>query len=71
MRIFILNRQEYMRNIEVVDNIVQETEKLFNEYFQDDLTSYVFTADHGMSNIGNHGDGSMCHEYLVNVAIQI
>ena len=48
-----------MRNIQVVDDIVMRTEKLFREFFNDDKTAFVFTADHGMSNIGNHGDGRM------------
>ena len=48
-----------MRNIRVVDDIVMRTEKLFGEFFNDDKTAFVFTADHGMSNIGNHGDGRM------------
>lgn len=47
-----------MKNIQVVDGIVKETEKLFSDFFKDQKTAYVFTADHGMSNIGNHGDGS-------------
>ena len=51
--------KEYMRNIQVVDDIVMRTEKLFEEFFNDDKTAFVFTADHGMSNIGNHGDGRM------------
>lgn len=46
-----------MNNIRVVDNIVQETESLVSEFFGDEDTSFIFTADHGMSNIGNHGDG--------------
>jgi len=46
-----------MENIQVVDDIVKETEKLMSEYYQDDETSFIFTADHGMSVIGNHGDG--------------
>ncbi len=50
--------QEYMNNIQVVDGIVKETEKLISNFFQDNETSYIFTADHGMSVIGNHGDGS-------------
>ncbi|TFK43974.1 Phosphatidylinositolglycan class N-domain-containing protein [Crucibulum laeve] len=49
--------KEYMYNIQVVDNIVRETEKLISDFYQDEETSYVFTADHGMSAIGNHGDG--------------
>lgn len=46
-----------MNNIQVVDNIVRETEKLFLDFYGDEETSFVFTADHGMSKIGNHGDG--------------
>ncbi|KDQ23723.1 hypothetical protein PLEOSDRAFT_1094573 [Pleurotus ostreatus PC15] len=49
--------KEYMQNIQVVDEIVEQTEKLFSDYFRDDQTSFIFTADHGMSVIGNHGDG--------------
>ena len=46
-----------MENIRVVDNIVRETEILISEFYKDEDTSFVFTADHGMSTIGNHGDG--------------
>jgi phosphatidylinositol glycan class N len=46
-----------MNNIQVVDNIVRRTETLLQEFYQDEDTSYIFTADHGMSMIGNHGDG--------------
>ena len=46
-----------MNNIRVVDNIVYETEKLFKSFYGDDDTAYIFTSDHGMSEIGNHGDG--------------
>ncbi|KAF8626715.1 hypothetical protein AX17_006482 [Amanita inopinata Kibby_2008] len=49
--------KEYMNNIAVVDHIVHEVESLFNSFYNDDKTSYIFTADHGMSVIGNHGDG--------------
>ncbi|KXN81842.1 GPI ethanolamine phosphate transferase 1 [Leucoagaricus sp. SymC.cos] len=48
---------EYMRNIQAVDKIVQRTEEILREFYNDDETSYIFTADHGMSVIGNHGDG--------------
>lgn len=46
-----------MRNIAVVDDIVRDAEKLISEFYDDAETSYIFTADHGMSKIGNHGDG--------------
>jgi phosphatidylinositol glycan class N len=46
-----------MKNIQVVDQIVRQTETLLQQFYQDDDTSYIFTADHGMSTIGNHGDG--------------
>ncbi|KAI0684219.1 Phosphatidylinositolglycan class N-domain-containing protein [Cytidiella melzeri] len=49
--------KEYMTNIQVVDTIVRQTEALFSEFYGDDQTAFVFTADHGMSVIGNHGDG--------------
>ncbi|RPD52571.1 alkaline phosphatase-like protein [Lentinus tigrinus ALCF2SS1-6] len=49
--------KEYMVNIQVVDEIVKQTEALFSEFYRDDETAFVFTADHGMSKIGNHGDG--------------
>jgi phosphatidylinositol glycan class N len=48
---------EYYRNIAVVDSVVRRTVESFESFFGDRKTSYVFTADHGMSNIGNHGDG--------------
>ena len=46
-----------MNNIMVVDDIVRQTEELFQEFYGDTETSFIFTADHGMSVIGNHGDG--------------
>ncbi|KAG1751768.1 Phosphatidylinositolglycan class N-domain-containing protein [Suillus lakei] len=49
--------KEYMNNIQVVDRIVQQTEELFSNFYHDEETSFIFTADHGMSKIGNHGDG--------------
>lgn len=48
---------EYMQNIQIVDNIVGQVENLVSQFYGDQETSYVFTADHGMSKIGNHGDG--------------
>src|SRR5579862_3012977 len=49
--------KEYLRNIKVVDEGVRNTVKLVNDFFRDDATAWVFTADHGMSDWGSHGDG--------------
>ena len=46
-----------MENIKVVDDIVKRAERLVSEFYGDEETVFVFTADHGMSKIGNHGDG--------------
>jgi len=48
-----------MDNIKVVDDIVERTERLVSQFYGDEETVFVFTADHGMSKIGNHGDGGM------------
>jgi len=46
-----------MENIKVVDDIVNQTERLLSQFYGDEDTVFIFTADHGMSKIGNHGDG--------------
>ncbi|GAA5985917.1 hypothetical protein JCM11641_004827 [Rhodosporidiobolus odoratus] len=49
---------EYHRNIRVVDYVARETVKLFDNFYgRQGETAFVFTADHGMSSLGNHGDG--------------
>lgn len=50
---------EYHRAIRVFDYVVEQTVAAFAEYFGDDLTAFVLTSDHGMSAVGNHGDGSL------------
>ncbi|KAI1377548.1 GPI ethanolamine phosphate transferase 1 [Hypoxylon crocopeplum] len=49
--------QEYLKNIKVVDQGVKEIVELFQKFYGDDRTAFVFTADHGMSDWGSHGDG--------------
>jgi phosphatidylinositol glycan class N len=49
--------KEYLHNIQVVDEGVAEITKLVDEFYGDGKTAYVFTADHGMSDWGSHGDG--------------
>lgn len=49
---------EYVGNLMIVDRITRQVEKLFEDFFDNDSrTAWVFSADHGMSNKGNHGDG--------------
>ncbi|KAI9677762.1 MAG: Glycosyl phosphatidyl inositol anchor synthesis [Trizodia sp. TS-e1964] len=49
--------REYLHNIKVVDKGVEEITKLIEDFYADDRTAFVFTADHGMSDWGSHGDG--------------
>ena len=49
--------KEYLHNIKVVDQGVGEITKLIEDFYDDDKTAFVFTADHGMSDWGSHGDG--------------
>ncbi|KAH6899065.1 Phosphatidylinositolglycan class N-domain-containing protein [Thelonectria olida] len=49
--------QEYLHNIKVVDQGVKEVTELIQNFYDDDRTAFVFTADHGMSDWGSHGDG--------------
>jgi phosphatidylinositol glycan class N len=50
--------REYLHNIKVVDQGVEEITKLIEEFYGDGETAYIFTADHGMSDWGSHGDGN-------------
>jgi len=49
--------KEYLHNIKVVDQGVKEMTKLIEEFYGDGKTAFIFTADHGMSDWGSHGDG--------------
>ncbi|KAL8399631.1 hypothetical protein RB594_000144 [Gaeumannomyces avenae] len=49
--------KEYLHNIKVVDEGVKEITALIEDFYADDRTAFVFTADHGMSDYGSHGDG--------------
>ncbi|OMJ24019.1 GPI ethanolamine phosphate transferase 1 [Smittium culicis] len=50
--------KEYLNNISYVDEIVKKTVDLVNKFYNNDnFTSYIVTADHGMHDQGVHGDG--------------
>lgn len=49
--------KEYLHNIKIVDQGVKEITKLVEDFYGDGKTAFVFTADHGMSDWGSHGDG--------------
>lgn len=49
--------KEYLNNIKIVDKGVEAVTKLVDDFYGDDKTAFVFTADHGMSDLGSHGDG--------------
>ena len=49
--------KEYLHNIKIVDQGVKEMTKLIEDFYGDGKTAFVFTADHGMSDWGSHGDG--------------
>lgn len=49
--------KEYLHNIKVVDRGIEEITKLVDDFYGDGKTAFVFTADHGMTDWGSHGDG--------------
>lgn len=49
--------KEYLRNVKLVDEGVKHITQLVESFYGDDKTAFVFTADHGMSDWGSHGDG--------------
>jgi phosphatidylinositol glycan class N len=48
---------EVIENLKLVDRGVEQIVSLFESYYGDDKTAYVFTADHGMTDWGSHGAG--------------
>ena len=51
--------REYLENISLADKGIAEfVKKLEDFYNHDEKTAYIFTADHGMSDRGSHGDGN-------------
>jgi phosphatidylinositol glycan class N len=55
--VFKPQSQEYLESIKFVDQGVMQVYAQMEAEFPDGKTTYVFTADHGMTNRGSHGDG--------------
>ena len=53
MYIYIFNR-EYANNIRIVDEGIRKTSKIFEKFYKDSRTAFIFTSDHGMTNWGNY-----------------
>ena len=49
--------REYLHNIKIVDQGIKEITRLIEDFYGDGKTAFVFTADHGISDWGSHGDG--------------
>ena len=55
----------YMKNIHIVDGIVQRLENLIENYYKhDQKTTYVFTSDHGKQT-------ELCFDAKMNILFQV
>ncbi|XP_042215038.1 GPI ethanolamine phosphate transferase 1-like isoform X2 [Homarus americanus] len=49
--------EEYLENILIVDKGVKRLVEMFEDFYKDQKTAYIFTSDHGMTDWGSHGAG--------------
>ena len=50
--------ERLVNHLAVLDSYFQKFEKTFNDFFQDNKTTFIVTADHGMDDRKAHGDGN-------------
>lgn len=50
--------RKYVESLIYLDALVKRVEGHFQSFFADNKTTFIFTADHGMTNWGSHGSGS-------------
>lgn len=50
--------KEYINNIHLVDQNIKQIASIIESIYKDNLTAFVFTSDHGMTDWGSHGAGS-------------
>ena len=56
--IYSPNSKEYLGNIKSVDSGIHRMVNVFESFYENDgKTAYILTADHGMSELGSHGNG--------------
>lgn len=48
--------QEYLRNIQIVNKGLQKITEIVNKFYEDDKITFIFTADHKMSDWESHED---------------
>ena len=41
-----------------MDRSIEKIERIIKNFYQDELTAFLVTSDHGMNDFGTHGDGS-------------
>ncbi|XP_050535795.1 GPI ethanolamine phosphate transferase 1 isoform X2 [Daktulosphaira vitifoliae] len=51
--------KEYLENLKVIENGIKDTVDILETFYNDNRTAYIFTSDHGMTDWGSHGDGSI------------
>ncbi|KAL3279531.1 hypothetical protein HHI36_017040 [Cryptolaemus montrouzieri] len=55
--------KEFLEHIRNVDDNIRKMDILIKNTFSDNLTTFIFTADHGMNDFGTHGSGSDYETY--------